>query len=88
MADEIDVDVLVGRPMALEIVEKLLPVGWEIVKLKVPQRKRKAVVDADQSGNILGQFLLLAIRRRRAASSTCAGMAAATPLPAAYRPRP
>jgi hypothetical protein len=28
-----------------------------MVKLKVPQRKRKAVVDADQRGNILGQFL-------------------------------
>jgi len=29
IADEIDVDVLVGRPMALKIVEKLLPVGRE-----------------------------------------------------------
>jgi hypothetical protein len=28
-----------------------------MVKLKVPQRKRKAMVDADQRGNILGQFL-------------------------------
>ncbi len=43
--------------MALKIVEKLLPVGREMMKLKVPQRKRKAMVDADQRGNILGQFL-------------------------------
>jgi hypothetical protein len=41
--------------MALEIVEKLLPVGREIVKFIVPQRKRKAVVDADQCGRILGE---------------------------------
>jgi hypothetical protein len=43
--------------MALEIVEKLLPVGREMVKLKVPQREGKAVVDADQRGCILGQPL-------------------------------
>ena len=56
VADEIDVGViLVGRPMALEIVEEGGPVGLQSMRLEIAQRKREAVVDADQRGRVLGQ---------------------------------
>ena len=55
---EINVGViLVGRPMALEIVEEGRPVGLQAMHLEVAQRKRKAVVDADQRGRVLGQLV-------------------------------
>ncbi|MFZ0459404.1 MAG: hypothetical protein WAM17_13355, partial [Rhodoplanes sp.] len=57
VANEIDVDILVGRPMALEIVEEGGPVGLQAMPLEVAQRKRKAVVDADQCGLVFGQLV-------------------------------
>ena len=56
LADEIDIGViLVGRPMALEIVEERRPVGLEAMHLEIAQREREAVVDADQRRHVLGQ---------------------------------
>jgi hypothetical protein len=46
--NEIDVDVLVGRPVALEVVKEGRPVLRQSILLKVAQWKRKAVVDADE----------------------------------------
>ena len=57
LANEIDVDVLVGRPMPLEIVEERRPVGLEAMYLEIAQRKREAVVDADQRRCVFGQSL-------------------------------
>ena len=52
IADEIDIGVvIVGRPVALEIVEERGPVRLESMHLEIAQRKRKAVVDADQRGH-------------------------------------
>ena len=45
------------------------PIRFEAVGLKITQRKRKAVVDADQRGRILRTAYLPAIRRCRAVSS-------------------
>src|SRR5258708_6742499 len=42
-------------PVPLEIVEEAPPVGQQPVRLEIAQRERKAVVDADQRGRILGQ---------------------------------
>ena len=48
IADELDIDViLVGRPVALEIVEEARPVGQQPVRFEIAQREGKAVVDAD-----------------------------------------
>src|SRR5580704_1115401 len=47
--------VLVGRPMTLEIVKECRPVMFEAMFIKLADRERKAVVDADQSGRVLGQ---------------------------------
>jgi hypothetical protein len=49
--------VLVGRPMTLEIVKECRPVMFEAMFIKIADRERKAVVDAEQRGDILGQFL-------------------------------
>ena len=57
VANEIDVDVLVGRPMALEIVEEGGPVRLEAVHLKIAQWEREAVVDTDQRRHVLSQLL-------------------------------
>ena len=58
LADKINVGViLVGRPMALEIVEEGGPIVLQSMHLEVAQRKRKAVVDADQRGQVLGQLV-------------------------------
>ena len=57
MTDEINIDVLVGRPMALKIVEKGGPIGLEPMDLEIAQRKREAVVDADQRWRGLGKSL-------------------------------
>jgi len=57
-ADEIDVSViLVGRPVALEIVKEGGPVGQQVMHLEIAQREGESVVDADQRRNILGQAL-------------------------------
>ena len=37
--DEINVDILIGRPMALKIVEKRRPIVFEPVRLKIAQRE-------------------------------------------------
>ncbi len=55
VADEIDVDVFVGRPMAAEIVEKGGPIGLQAMGLEIAERKREAMVDPDQRGNVLSQ---------------------------------
>ena len=56
VADEVDIGVIViGRPMALEIVEKARPVGQEPMHFEIAQREREAVVDADQCGHVLGE---------------------------------
>ena len=48
LADEIDIGVVVvGRPMALEIVEEGGPVGLEAMRLEIAKWKRKAMIDAD-----------------------------------------
>jgi len=57
IAHEIDIDVLIRRPVALEVVEERGPVRHEPVHLEIAQRKRKSVVDADQGGYVLGQSL-------------------------------
>ena len=57
IADEIDIRVIaVGRPMALEVVEKRGPVGWNQVDFEVAQRKRKRMVDADKRGRTVPKF--------------------------------
>ena len=48
VADKIDIDVLVSRPMSLKIVEKERPIERQTVFLEVLQRERKAVIDADK----------------------------------------
>ena len=52
VANEIEVNVSVGWPMPLEIVEKVGPVRFEAVRLEISHRKREAVVDTDQRGRI------------------------------------
>ncbi|HZL50867.1 MAG TPA: hypothetical protein VFC37_07945 [Terracidiphilus sp.] len=46
----------IGRPMLLEIDQKVFPVAGEPVLLKVGQRKREAVVDADEGRNVRPEF--------------------------------
>ena len=49
VADEIDVGVvLVGRPVALKIIEEHRPVRRDGVDLEITQRKRKGVVYPDK----------------------------------------
>ena len=56
VANEIDVGVvLVGRPMALEIVKKGRPVALQAIRLEIAQREREAVVDAYQRWHVFGQ---------------------------------
>jgi hypothetical protein len=87
VADELDIGViLVGRPVALEIIEEARPVRRQSMRLEIAQREGKAVVDADQRGRILGEPFH-DIRRCRAGSSICEGSAAAGLRPAARRPR-
>jgi hypothetical protein len=57
VANEIDVNVLVGRPMMLEIIEEGWPVRLEAMNLEIAQREREAVIDADQRRHVLGQSL-------------------------------
>ena len=58
VADEIDIGVvLVGRPVALEIVEERRPVGLQAMHLEIAQREREAVVDADQRRRVFGEPL-------------------------------
>ena len=42
--------------MLLEIDQKVFPVAGEPVLLKVGQRKREAVVDADEGRNVRPEF--------------------------------
>lgn len=58
LAHEIDIGVIVvGRPMTLEIIEKGRPIGLEAMRLEIAQRKRKAMIDADQGRRVLGEPL-------------------------------
>ncbi|GBL38872.1 hypothetical protein EMGBD2_01300 [Nitrospirota bacterium] len=52
---ELDVNVLVGGPVPLKIIEKLVPVRRQMVNLEIAQRKRESVVDADKRGGVLAQ---------------------------------
>lgn len=50
---EVDIGViLIGRPMALEIVEEGRPVGRKPVGLEIMQGERKAVIDADHGDTL------------------------------------
>src|ERR1700722_19393406 len=55
VADEIDVDVPVGRPMPLEIVKKVGPIRFQAVRLEISNWKREGVVDTDRGGAIFGK---------------------------------
>jgi hypothetical protein len=56
VAHKIDIDViLVGRPVALEIIEEARPVWQQPVRFEIAQREGKAVVDADQRWRALGE---------------------------------
>ena len=58
ITDEINIGVIViGRPMALEIVEERRPIGQQPMHLEIAQREGKPVVDADQRGRVLRQSL-------------------------------
>ena len=48
IAHKINVDVLVRRPMPLEVVKKCQPIVGQVVLIEIPQRKRKAVVNPNQ----------------------------------------
>ena len=57
-ADGVDVIMLpVGRPVALEVVEKGRPVRCQAVHLEIAQREREAVVDAHQGWDVLRELL-------------------------------
>jgi hypothetical protein len=43
--------------MTLEIIEKGRPIGLEAMRLEIAQRKRKAMIDADQGRRVLGEPL-------------------------------
>jgi len=47
--------IVVGRPVVLEIVEKGWPVRLEGMHLEIAQRKREAVVNANQGRRIFCQ---------------------------------
>jgi len=86
IADEIHIGVvIVGWPMMLEVVEKGWPVRLEAMHLKIAERKREAVVDADQRGTIFCQPIDLPLGD---ASSIFSAKAAAESRPAAHHPRP
>lgn len=58
VAHEIDGGlVLVGRPVALEVIEKGRPVGRQAVGLEIPQWKGEPVVDTDQCRPVFGEPL-------------------------------
>ena len=88
VAHEIDIRVVVvGRPMALKVVEKCWPIERQPMCLEVPHRERECMIDPDQCRLRLQQASRPAIRRYHAASSICAGWVAAT-LRAAATPGP
>src|SRR5258708_31417978 len=56
LANEIDIRVVfVGGPMLLEVVQERRPVRLEAVGLEIAQRKREAVVNADQRCRLFTQ---------------------------------
>jgi hypothetical protein len=58
LSHEVDIGViLIGRPMALEVIQECRPVGLEAMGLEIVQQKRKGIVDANQSWSTLGQSL-------------------------------
>ena len=72
LAHEIDVGVLlVGRPVALEIVEKGWPIQRQPVMLEIRQQNREAVVAAPAHGDRRGGRGLHGIRDSRAACRPC-----------------
>ena len=53
---EIDIGVVcVGRPVAVEVVEEVLPIGWQAINLKISKGEREGVVDADQRRHLVVQ---------------------------------
>lgn len=58
LSDEAHIRVsFVGRPVVMEVFQKVMPVTGESVLFKVGQRKREGVVDADNGGNVPVEFL-------------------------------
>src|SRR5579883_3252854 len=56
LSHEVHIGVLfISWPMTLEIVEEYRPVRLEPICLEVAQRKREAVIDADNRSGWLGQ---------------------------------
>jgi hypothetical protein len=49
--------ILVGRPVAMEIVKEGWPVRLQVMRLEVAEWEREPVVDADERGGILRQRL-------------------------------
>jgi len=72
------------EPQPLEIIEKLVPVRRQMVNLEISQRKREAVVDADNRRRVLTQPRHKPFRDPRDGSSICAAMAAAALRSATY----
>jgi hypothetical protein len=60
--------VFIGRPITLEILEEWQPVVLEAIFIKIADRERKAVVDADQRRAHPRRDVSAAIRRCRTAS--------------------
>jgi len=57
VADEVDVDVLIGRPMPLEVFEEGWPVERQLVGLEIGQGKGEGMVNANQGGRVFRQSL-------------------------------
>lgn len=51
--NEINIDIFVGGPVALEVVEKYLPVRRYMMDLEISQRKREGVIDSNNGRLIL-----------------------------------
>src|SRR5580704_4974116 len=56
-ANEIYINVLVGGPVELEVVQKRGPIQGQLVLLEILERKRKSVVNANQRWLTFGKQL-------------------------------
>ncbi len=58
IANKIDIGmVIICRPMTLKVLQKGSPIERQTMLCEVPERERKAVVDADKRRDIFGQNL-------------------------------
>lgn len=56
ITNEGDISVpFVGRPVVMEIDQKIFPIAGESVPLEVGQREREGVVDADDGWNVVAK---------------------------------